>query len=626
MKARIWRNIGVAVVTALTLSAVCASDTAPSASGGIVSSNAPPTKVIPPANVNLPPQLAEVVRLSQSGVDDSVVLSYIQRAPPMAPLSADQILYLRDVGIPSNVLQALVEHGNASSITAAAPTTPPPESTESATPPANAAAAPTSGAPPPTSDAGYYYDSLAPYGTWLNVPAYGWCWQPTVVVVNPTWRPYCDAGSWYWSDYGWYWNSYYSWGWAPFHYGRWCQYPGYGWLWCPDRVWGPSWVCWRNYPGYCGWAALPPGACYTAGFGWTYNGVAVGFSFGFGLGVGCFTFVDYDHFCDGHPSHYCLRGREADDAFRRGHMNNDFAAGPDHHIVNRGVDPKQIETATHTPVRQVAVRDMPRDGGRGLTPGRLERTGNSTVVYRPGPQTPAPKNPALANLRSVPTYNTTQYRAASSRPAVDHSEVPRGASLLTPSGQRSVPSGTASRTPVARPAAPTAAGRNAAPANSGVSPGASSHSERPSAAPATGKPQAMYQPRPTASAWTRSTPAYTWNRSSTPAVAPQSRYYSTPSVPRSAPAPAYRPSYSGMSRSSWSAPSVASRAPSYSGRSYSAPSYSGRSFSAPSYGGRSAPSSGGGGHSGGVSSGGGSHGGGSHSGGGGGSSSGGRSR
>ena len=79
-----------------------------------------------------------------------------------------------------------------------------------------------------------FYNSLAPYGTWVNVPDYGWCWQPTVVVVNSAWQPYCNNGCWLWTDQGWYWNSYYSWGWAPFHYGRWCQYPGYGWLWCPD--------------------------------------------------------------------------------------------------------------------------------------------------------------------------------------------------------------------------------------------------------------------------------------------------------------------------------------------------------------------------------------------------------
>ena len=28
----------------------------------------------------------------------------------------------------------------------------------------------------------YFYDTLAPYGTWVEVEGYGRCWRPTVVV------------------------------------------------------------------------------------------------------------------------------------------------------------------------------------------------------------------------------------------------------------------------------------------------------------------------------------------------------------------------------------------------------------------------------------------------------------
>jgi hypothetical protein len=553
----------------------------PAAPAFSANASAPPTQVIPPSKVSLQPQLTEVVHLAQSGVDDSVVLSYIQRSPPTPPLTADQILYLRDLGIPANVLQALVEHGSATSAWVPEPAAPSPASTASATQPANPPTAVASGPPPETTDAGYYYDSLAPYGSWLYVPAYGWCWQPTVVAVNPSWRPYYDSGCWYWSDWGWYWNSYYSWGWAPFHYGRWCQYPSYGWIWCPDRVWGPSWVCWRNSPGYCGWAALPPGSCFTMGVGWTYNGVSVGIGFGFGLGQSCFTFVDYNHFCDPHPSHYGLHGRDADDAFHQGHMNNDFGSGSDHHVVNRGVDPKQIETATRSPVRQVAVREMPRGGGNTVTPGRVERAGNANVVYRPDPQTPAPRNPSLSTLRNPPSLSASSYHASAPGSATGRGEVPHGASLLTPRGQWSAPSGAASRAPAARPTELPTGGRPQAPATSGSSPGASGHSDRPGSAPATSKPQAMYQTRPTGSSWARSVPTYTWNRGSSQSIAPPSSYYASPSAPRSAPTATHRPAYSWQPRTSAAAPSAVSRAPSYSGRSYSAPSSSGRS--APSF-------------------------------------------
>ena len=99
------------------------------------------------------------------------------------------------------------------------------------------------GAPP---DVSYFYNDLSPYGSWVNLEGYGWCWQPRAVVVSPGWRPYCDGGYWVYSDAGWYWQSTYSWGWAPFHYGRWYAHPRCGWVWMPDRVWGPAWVTWRT--------------------------------------------------------------------------------------------------------------------------------------------------------------------------------------------------------------------------------------------------------------------------------------------------------------------------------------------------------------------------------------------
>ena len=91
----------------------------------------------------------------------------------------------------------------------------------------------------------YFYNNLSPYGTWVSLEGYGWCWQPRAVVISHGWRPYCDGGHWVYTDAGWFWQSDYSWGWAPFHYGRWYQHPRCGWVWTPDRVWGPAWVTWR---------------------------------------------------------------------------------------------------------------------------------------------------------------------------------------------------------------------------------------------------------------------------------------------------------------------------------------------------------------------------------------------
>jgi hypothetical protein len=66
------------------------------------------------------------------------------------------------------------------------------------------------------------------------------------------------------------WVSDYSWGWAPFHYGRWMHDPYYGWVWVPGYEWSPAWVAWRHGGDYYGWAPLRPGFNISIGFG-SYN-------------------------------------------------------------------------------------------------------------------------------------------------------------------------------------------------------------------------------------------------------------------------------------------------------------------------------------------------------------------
>jgi hypothetical protein len=104
-------------------------------------------------------------------------------------------------------------------------------------------------------------NSLSAHGTWVEVGSYGRCWHP--YGVEASWRPYSD-GTWVWTDQGWYWQSDEPWAWACYHYGRWWNDPYYGWVWVPDTMWGPSWVCFREGGGYCGWAPLPPGAVFGA--------------------------------------------------------------------------------------------------------------------------------------------------------------------------------------------------------------------------------------------------------------------------------------------------------------------------------------------------------------------------
>src|SRR4051812_27156734 len=89
-----------------------------------------------------------------------------------------------------------------------------------------------------------FYNDLAPYGTWVHYPSYGYAWAPGIGVG---FRPYYSGGHWVYTDEGWMWFSDYPWGWAPFHYGTWLLDPLYGWLWVPGYDWAPAWVSWGYY-------------------------------------------------------------------------------------------------------------------------------------------------------------------------------------------------------------------------------------------------------------------------------------------------------------------------------------------------------------------------------------------
>ena len=103
----------------------------------------------------------------------------------------------------------------------------------------------------------FFYDNLSPYGSWIDVAGYGYCFQPSVAGDNADWRPYAD-GYWAYTNVGWTWVSYEEFGWATYHYGRWTDLADYGWVWVPGYEWGPAWVSWRTGGDYVGWAPLPP--------------------------------------------------------------------------------------------------------------------------------------------------------------------------------------------------------------------------------------------------------------------------------------------------------------------------------------------------------------------------------
>ncbi len=70
----------------------------------------------------------------------------------------------------------------------------------------------------PPDVAGVY--ELDYHGEWRDTPRYGHVWAPRGVAAD--WAPY-TTGDWVWDPYyGWTWVDDAPWGWAPYHYGRWC--------------------------------------------------------------------------------------------------------------------------------------------------------------------------------------------------------------------------------------------------------------------------------------------------------------------------------------------------------------------------------------------------------------------
>jgi hypothetical protein len=400
------------------------------------------------------PAASEIIRLAQSGTSDEVMLGYIQNSQTPYNLTADDVVYLKDVGLSSAVITAMLNHDKAApnqtyvynqqlypptgqTPPGAEPPGPPPlpDNSASAPPPAAAlapAAAPADVSTAPPQQVNYFYNNLSPYGSWVDLEGYGWCWQPSVVVVNHGWRPYCDGGHWVYTDAGWFWASDYSWGWATFHYGRWHQHPRCGWVWFPDTVWAPAWVVWRSTGDSCGWAPLPYGAVYDTHLGFRYNGVSVAAGFDFGLGVAAFTFVGYHDFA----SHDLVHARYAPDQceriFHQTTIINNYTVNNNHVVVNHGIPVERISTATHTQIHAVAIHDLPAGSNKPVA-----REGESSTVYRHELGAPAhfatpvvaqkvnDQHPVIRHGPAVPPSNTAHETASTAHtytPPAQHNQ------------------------------------------------------------------------------------------------------------------------------------------------------------------------------------------------------------
>lgn len=517
-----------------------------------------PIQTVPPVPIETTPGVSEVIKLVQNGVDEGVILAYIENSDSFGVLSTEEVTYLRDIGVDAKLVTAMIRRGHALQNQSAAQTaeetaasqraasqtemapnpTPQPPVVTQGTPvtvaPQSVVNAPSTPIvvesdpvviqqPQQQVTVTYFQETLSPYGTWVELPDYGWTWRPTIAVADPYWRPYHHGGRWLYSDLGWYWQSDYSWGWAPFHYGRWFRHYHYGWMWHPGTVWGPSWVTWRRTPLYCGWAPLPPWTHYQHGphgFGLYYHDRLVDAHFGFGLSYHHYTFLPFRHFGDRHPYHHYLPYSHVRDVYQNSTVINNYFIGPNKVVINKGIDRKQVAALSRNEIKTVAVKELPIGAGQVIKPDRIERRGDRAVIYKPNPQVaPTSVQTPLVNV---------------SRQEIRSAFVPEGRRIEQRQGQ-AMPS-----EPARRPVLSTAGHRSVAPS----APSGPLNSSRVSRSSSQGVPITRIDPRSVASGLERQ-PAAPLAVNPSPAGAPPGS--AAPAASRAiapaAPTPAVQPEH-----------------------------------------------------------------------------------
>ena len=216
---------------------------------------------------------------------------------------------------------------------------------------------------------GYFYNSLSPYGRWIEIDYGVVVWRPT--IMNRNWSPYND-GRWVWTSDGWYWQSYEPFGYITYHYGRWYFDDYYGWLWYPDYEWAPAWVEWRYDDDYIGWAPLHPYAIFSISIGIHYTTV-------YYIPYYHWHFVAYNYFYDPYVYRHCVAPRYKYRIYSKTRNRNNYTYR-NGRVRNDGVDINFVRTRSGQNIRE---RDLLRVSDPGsLNKQKVEDRGNIKTFYR----------------------------------------------------------------------------------------------------------------------------------------------------------------------------------------------------------------------------------------------------
>jgi hypothetical protein len=241
-----------------------------------------------------------------------------------------------------------------------------------------------------------FYDELNPYGRWINYPRYGYVWIPANEIG---FEPYSTNGYWAYTDYGWTWISDYPWGWATFHYGRWDFDDEYGWYWVPDYEWAPAWVAWANCPGYYGWTPLGPGI-----------GVNEVILSGYRVRPERWTYCHEEYL--GRRDLYRFYSSRSENLanIRRSQMIGRTNTDPvTHSTFIAGPAPQDVQRSTGTPVKQLALATR-------STPGQSV-TSNQVSIYKPMiTRTSSAAPPKIINLNEVRTLRSASQSVQKTAP------------------------------------------------------------------------------------------------------------------------------------------------------------------------------------------------------------------
>ncbi len=203
-----------------------------------------------------------------------------------------------------------------------------------------------------------FYNSLKPYGRWVNNPRYGQVW----ISSTSGFRPYSTNGYWTYTDYGWTWVSDYDWGWAPFHYGRWAYDPAYGWFWVPGYDWAPAWVAWRNGGDYYGWAPLAPG-------------LSINVNIGNSISSDWWVFAPHQYITSPYIARYYVPRTQNVTIIKNTTIINNVTV---RNNVNYVAGPRRedVERVNHTTIKTYRISNSTK-------PGRTVINNNTVNVYRP---------------------------------------------------------------------------------------------------------------------------------------------------------------------------------------------------------------------------------------------------